>query len=305
MLHVYDLREALPTFKCLSSPLRISILELLHQKGAMSMTALAQALDISAGALTPHIKILTECGFVSVGLSSGKHGVQRICSANECHILIDPAHATRNINVYESEISVGQYIGYEAYPTCGLATPEHVIGEEDDPRFFASPERVNAGILWMGQGFVEYLLPNFLQPDQQLIELQLSMELASEAPGFSEDWPSDIHFFLNGTPLCHWTSPADFGRMRGIYTPAWWDRNWNQHGLFKLLSIDNDGTYIDGGKRSNVSLRDLGIEHHSQLVLRIGVPRTARNMGGFTLYGRSFGNYDQGIKLRMHYRTIG
>ncbi|MDR2505674.1 MAG: winged helix-turn-helix transcriptional regulator [Oscillospiraceae bacterium] len=303
MIHVHDLESGLPIFKCLSSQLRIDIINMLQENGALSMSDIADRLNITSGALTPHIKQLTDCGFISVTLSTGKRGLQRICSVNELHILVDPVRSGCNPNVYESEISVGQYIGYEVFPTCGLATPEHIIGMEDDPRFFASPERINAGIVWIGQGYFEYMLPNFLQPGQQLIEMQISMELSSEAPGFSEDWPSDLCFYLNNHELCTWTSPGDFGKMRGIYTPSWWDRNWNQHGLFKLLSIDNDGTYIDGLKRSDVSLGDLNITNGSSLILKISAPKDAANVGGLTIYGRSFGNYDQGIRIRMHYRN--
>jgi predicted transcriptional regulator len=90
--------------------------------------------------------------------------------------------------------------------------------------------------------------------------------------------------------------------LRGIYTPSWWDRNWNQHGLFKLLSVDSSGTYIDGLKRAKTSLQDLNITPNSSLVFRIGVPKTAENVGGLTIYGRGFGNYDQGIKTRLHYK---
>ncbi len=302
MFHIHDLHDGLPLFRCLASPVRIHIVEVLQREGPLCMSDLAERVGITGGALTQHIKQLADCELVSISLAAGKHGQQRMCSANECHFLIDPAQGSALVNVYESEIGVGHYTGYQALPTCGLATADHIIGKEDDPRFFASPERINAAILWIGQGYFEYMIHNFLQPDQELIELQVSMELASEAPGSSEDWPSDIHFFLNGQLLCQWTSPADFARMRGIYTPGWWDRTWNQHGLFKLLTINDTGTFIDGTKRSDVTLGQLGITYESNLLLRIGVPEDAKNVGGLTLYGRGFGNYDQDIKVRMHYR---
>ena len=303
MLHVVNLREGLPVFKTLASSTRVAILEMLYARGSMkNMTEIAESLHITSGALTPHIKMLADAGFLTVDFSSGKHGIQRVCNAAEQRVFIDPAQAARNINVYETEVGVGQYSNYEAFPTCGLATPEHVIGAEDDPRYFASPERVNAGILWLGHGFLEYLLPNFLKQNQQAIELQISMELASEAPGSSDDWPSDITFSLNGVALCTWTSPGDFGRVRGIYNPDWWDRNWNQYGLFKLLSVNQVGTFIDGGKRSDVTLDDINIQHVKNLVLRISAPKDTQNAGGLTLYGRHFGNYDQNIRVRMQYR---
>lgn len=302
MKHIRDLREGLPIFKCLGSEIRISILELLYQKGSMRMTDIAEALGITMGSLSPHIKLLSENGFITISFSSGKHGVQRVCSACDQPVIVEPDYKARSFNVYETEISVGQYTGYEVFPTCGLATPDHLIGVEDDPCYFASPERVNAGILWMGHGYMEYILPNFIKPTQKLIEIQISMEIASEAPGYCEDWPSDVYFSINGTELCYWTCPADFGKVQGIYTPSWWNRNWNQHGQFKLLSVNDSGSYIDGIKRSDVSLEQLAITHGTPITLRIEAPGTAKNAGGLTLYGRSFGNYEQDIRVRMHYQ---
>ena len=302
MLHIHELRDGLPLFKALGSDTRIAILELLYENGPMRMTDISERLGFTSGALTPHMKMLTDVGLVTINIGTGKHGVQKICSATEDRILIDPVQTRRDINVYETEIGVGQYTGHDVYPTCGLATPEHIIGTEDDPRFFASPDRINAGIVWLGSGYLEYMLPNFLKENQKLVEIQITLEVSSEAPGYSEDWPSDISFYLNGVEICQWTSPADFGATKGIYTPDWWNRNWNQHGLFKLLNVNHAGTFIDGGKLSDVTLDDLPIENGAPLTLRISAPKEAKNAGGLTIYGRSFGNYDQDINVRMHYK---
>ena len=301
MKHLHDLRSALPLFKCLSSEIRISILELLQQEGPMRMTDIAERLDITNGSISPHIKMLSENGFINISFTSGKHGMQRICSASDQQLLINCESGPQNVNMYETEIGVGQYVAYEIYPTCGISTPDHLIGVEDDPRYFSSPERINAGILWLGHGYVEYILPNYLKPGQKLIELLVSMEIASEAPGYREDWPSDIYFYINGVEVCCWTLPSDFGKNPGIYTPSWWDRNWNQYGQLKFLSVDSDGTYIDGIKRSEVTLEQLNITPDSTITFRFSAPDTAENVGGLTIYGRSFGNYDQDIKVRMHY----
>lgn len=302
MPHFSSLREGLPVFKALNSEVRVSIMEMLYKEGSMHMTAIADRLKITGGALTPHIKALADCGLVTVEMAEGKHGVQKICSAVDETIVIEPTQQRRNLNIYETEIGVGQYTAYSVSPTCGICTPDHIIGQVDDPRYFASPERINADILWFGHGFVEYMLPCFLRPDQEPVEIQISMEISSEAPGCSDDWPSDVYFHMNGKELGFWTSPGDFGRIQGIYNPSWWFRNWNQHGLYKLLSINNTGTFMDGGKISDTRLKDLDISGKDVLSFRISVPETAKNVGGFTVFGRSFGNYPQDIKMRMHYR---
>ena len=302
MLHVHRLRNGLPLFKALASDTRLAILEMLYESGPARMSDISDALGMTGGALTSHIKMLTECGLVTISVGSGKHGVQKICSATEDRVVIELAQVNRDVKVYETQIGVGQYTAYEVYPTCGLATPEHIIGEADDPRFFASSDRVNSGIIWLGSGYLEYMFPNLLKPPQKPIEIQISFEIGSEAPGYSEEWPSDIRFAINGVEVCEWTSPADFGAMRGIYTPDWWDRNWNQHGLFKLLSVNERGTFIDGGRRSDVTLRELNLSNDAPIRLRFDAPRDAKHAGGLTLYGRSFGNYNQDINIRIHYK---
>ena len=306
MIHIQKLRDGLPLFRALDSETRISIVELLSAKGPQPMTAISQELGITSGALTPHIKALVDCGLVDVEMSVGKHGLQKVCSVVQERIIIDPTPLDEGRNMYETEIGVGQYTAYEIYPTCGIATSDHLIGEVDEPRFFGYPERTNAGIVWFGKGYVEYMVPNLLRANQRLLELQISLEISSEAPGVSEDWPSDIYFSINGRELGYWTSPGDFGRTEGIYNPDWWFRNWNQHGLFKLLSVNDSGSFIDGFKISNVRLSDLGIDNSTNtMTLRLGVPDKARNQGGLTIYGRGFGNYLQDIKVRMHYRDTG
>ena len=301
MLHIHSLKDAMPLFKALGSSTRVAILELLYDRGSLPIMEIAEKLGITGGALTPQIKALEESGLISIAAVSGRHGVQKICSAIEDRILIDPIPLRRDINVYETEIGVGQYTAHEILPTCGLATPDHIVGTVDDPMYFASPDRVNCGIVWLGSGFLEYMLPNFLKPGQGLVEIQISLELGSESPGSCEDWPSDITFSLCGKALCTWTSPADFGAAKGIYTPDWWNRHWNQHGLFKLITINHSGTFVDGQKFSDVKLNDLAIVSGIPLTLRIAAPKDAKHAGGLTLYGRTFGNYQQDITVRMHY----
>ncbi|NCO85844.1 MAG: transcriptional regulator, partial [Rhodobacterales bacterium] len=63
--------------------------------------------------------------------------------------------------------------------------------------------------------------------------------------------------------------------------------------------ITTDGTYVDGVKISPVSLKDLDLETHRSIRLRIAVHDDARNPGGINIFGRGFGNYDQDIILRL------
>lgn len=174
----------------------------------------------------------------------------------------------------------------------------------DDARFFAHPEHYNADILWFTRGYVEYIIPNFIPTFQKIDQISISAELASEAPGINDIWPSDIHFYLNNVCLGSWTSPGDFGDIKGIFTPDWWEPNWNQYGLLKLLVINDKGTFIDGMQISNITIKEFNFNYKSTIKFKLGIPDTAKYIGGLTIFGKNFGNYNQNINVRISYSPI-
>ena len=246
MLHIKTLDEGLEIFKALGSNIRIEIIKILRENNGMNMNDLAATLNVTNGALTSHIKKLEDCGLISITSESSGHGNQKLCSVHLDKILIDIESAEEDTNIYLTELKVGHYSSYEVFPTCGLASPTALIGEVDDTRYFAHPDRYNADILWFTKGHVEYIIPNFIPFSQKIDKITISAELSSEAPGVNEVWPSDISFYINDTFIGSWTSPGDFGDVQGIFTPEWWFPNWNQYGLLKLLVINKRGTFIDG-----------------------------------------------------------
>lgn len=304
MIHITSLDDGLETFKALGSDTRIQILNILLENEQMSMNQLATELNISNGALTGHIKKLEECGLINISNESAGHGNQKMCSVTQDRIIVDIKKPIDYKNVFETEIKVGQFSRHQVWPTCGIATRESVIGELDDIRYFNHPDRFTANILWFTKGYVEYTIPNLIPSNQRITQLSISAELSSEAPGIDNNWPSDISFYINGTKIGMWTSPGDFGDVHGMFTPQWWPQNWNQYGLLKLLVINDYGTYIDGLKISDVSTLSLHLDYNSDIRLRLAVENDSEHVGGITLYGKSFGNYDQDIRVAINYAPL-
>lgn len=304
MIHITSLDDGLETFKALGSDTRIQILNILLENEQMSMNQLATELNISNGALTGHIKKLEECGLINISNESAGHGNQKMCSVTQDRIIVDIKKPIDYKNVFETEIKVGQFSRHQVWPTCGIATSESVIGEFDDIRYFNHPDRFTANILWFTKGYVEYTIPNLIPSNQRLTQLSISAELSSEAPGIDNNWPSDISFYINDTKIGMWTSPGDFGDVHGMFTPQWWPQNWNQYGLLKLLVINDYGTYIDGLKISDVSTLSLHLDYNSDIRLRLAVENDSEHVGGITLYGKSFGNYDQDIRVAINYAPL-
>ena len=304
MLHITSLDEGLKVFKALGSDVRIEIVKLLLKNKEMSMNELASELSITNGALTNHIKKLENCNIVTTSSESSGHGNQKMCSLHLDKILVDFDVPEMCQNLYATDLKIGHFSSYKVYPTCGLASADALIGEVDDTRYFSHSDRYNAEILWFTKGFIEYEIPNFIPYAQKITQIMLSAELSSEAPGINEAWPSDISFYLNDKCIGSWTSPGDFGNIGGIFPPDWWPHNWNQYGLLKLLVINKQGTFIDGLKISDITINDFQLDFKSKIRFRMAVNDDADHVGGLTLFGKSFGNYSQDIKVSINYAPI-
>lgn len=296
----------MPILKALGSEVRINIIKLLVENKQMSMHEIADALNITNGALTSHIRLLEEAGVIVILPEKNGHGNKKLCRLKDNQILLDFEDMERREEeqIYDTEVKVGHYSNYVVYPTCGLATGDSIVGTVDDPRYFAHPDRINAGIIWFGKGYVEYIIPNLLPEATKIEKITISFEISSEAPGINEDWPSDISFMLNDVRLGTWTSPGDFGAVRGIFTPDWWFENWNQYGLLKVLTIDKKGTYIDGLKISDVNIKEMNLDYKSVIKFKFEVCEDAAHVGGLTLFGSQFGNYNQDIKVHITYSQM-
>lgn len=282
-----------------SSETRIKIIEMLNDK-PMNIKDIASALGFSSAIITKHIQKLESVGIIKCENSAAIRGMQKICTLNMDRILLQLRTKAKESNFYYHVIPVGQYSNFNIKPTCGLASATKLIGVVDDPRYFADPEHTMADILWFGSGWVEYRIPNYLLKSQNMKSIEISMEISSEAPGFNEDWPSDITFIINGFALGSWTSPGDFGEKKGVFTPEWYNAG-TQYGLLKTLLINEGGSYIDGLKLSDITIRDLGITFGAEITLKIANLETSRNVGGINIFGKNFGNYNQDIQVAIGY----
>lgn len=299
-------QENLSLFVALASETRIRMIEMLSKEN-LNIREMAQRLNMSSAMITKHVQQLEEAGILITEHIAGKRGMQK-----QCTLRLDQASlifktdaagvsAEPDQDAYDVNIPVGQYSAYLVKPTCGLASETKLIGMRDDPRYFAEPEHVKAQHIWFSSGFVEYRIPNYVSGKSSISGLRISLEIGSEAPGYDEDWASDITFTVNDVPVCVWTSPGDFGKNRGKLTPSWWEPGNTQHGLLKTLSVTPSGTYMDGVRLSDVSIQDIPILPSEEIRFRILSPEDARNAGGVSLFGRHFGNYEQDIQVRVSY----
>jgi len=299
---VVDPEDRIDVLKGLASSVRVKILKLLHVEGPANLNDIAERLDLPQSTVSTNIQILEAAELIRTESKKGRKGNQKICHStfDEVLVMFKESIAPLPSNAIEVAMPLGLYTSCEVTAPCGLCSTSGIIGLLDVPDTFLSPERMNTGLIWFTRGYVEYQFPNNARLGQARIEvMEFSMELSSEVPGTSADWPSDITLSVNGTEIGTWTSPGDFGDKRGVYTPSWWKLKGSQYGKLKSWRVTTAGTYVDGVKISPVSLADIDLENHHSIRLRIAVKPDAAHPGGINIFGRGFGNYDQDIVLRL------
>ncbi|MGQ9622063.1 MAG: ArsR/SmtB family transcription factor [Candidatus Caldatribacteriaceae bacterium] len=299
---VLNTERDLEVLKVLNSDLRIRILGLLNGK-RLNVNEIAKALAIPQSTAAINIRALEKAGLVRVENKKGRKGSQKLCSAQYSEIVISfpsAAPEERGEDIIEVEMPVGLYTKFEVSPPCGLCSGEKIIGFLDAPDSFWNPERVKAGLLWFERGFVEYKFPNnALYKKEPLKRIEVLAELSSEVPGTNKNWLSDITLWVNEVEIGTWTSPGDFGDKRGVFTPLWWKLEGSQYGLLKRWSVTEEGSFVDGERVSNATLKDLKVYEHTSIKVRIGIKENAKNVGGVNIFGRGFGNYDMDIVMRL------
>ncbi|MEO6013532.1 MAG: metalloregulator ArsR/SmtB family transcription factor [Devosia sp.] len=299
---VVDPEDNIEVIRGLASPVRVQILKLLHSGGPFNVNEIAEKLDLPQSTVSSHVQILDSAGLIRTETQKARKGNQKVCHSTFDEVLVmfkDDVNAIGE-NTIEVAMPLGLYTSCEVSSPCGLCSATGIIGLLDVPDAFLDPDRMKAGLLWFTRGFIEYQFPNNARlAGRDLESVEFSMELSSEVPGTSADWPSDITVAVNGKDIGTWTSPGDYGDKRGVYTPDWWKLKGSQYGKLKSWRVVRDGTYLDGLKISPVSLKDLDLDTHHSIRLRVGVHENAKHPGGINVFGRGFGNYDQDIVMRV------
>ncbi|MFJ2042997.1 MULTISPECIES: ArsR family transcriptional regulator [unclassified Paenibacillus] len=296
--------ELVTVTHALSTRSRVDILRLLISQN-LNIVEIAEALKLPVSTVASNIKVLEAARLINTELLPASRGAMKVCSRNydDIHIALnlEKAIPKGDIQVYEVDMPIGHYSDCEVSPTCGMANGEGMIIREDEPASFYHPKHVGAQIMWFRKGYVEYLMPLEIPAEAVIESLELSMEICSEAPNYDHNWPSDISVWINGVEIGMWTCPGDFGDRRGKLNPAWWFEWSTQYGLLKTWRVDKNKTTLDMEKISAVDLAQLNLQNSHKLRVRIGMKPDAVHQGGVNLFGRQFGDYDQNIKMTVHY----
>ncbi|WP_238652878.1 ArsR/SmtB family transcription factor [Paenibacillus piscarius] len=298
--------ELVKVTHALSTELRLRMLALLNSR-RMNVAELAEALEIPVSTAASNVKVLEQAGLIVTELLPASRGAMKVCSRiyDDIKIIINVpqplAQAGQGEQCYEIAMPIGNFTACEVAPTCGMVSETGPIITEDSPAGFFHPDRVQAQLLWLRKGYLEYRYPLEIPAGAEVREIQFSMEICSEAPNYANDWPSDITLWINGVEVGTWTSPGDFGGRRGKLNPAWWIDSGTQFGMLKTWSVDSTRSTIDHQELSAVTLEELNLTRKNHVDLRLGVKEDARHKGGMNLFGKKFGDYEQDLVMKIYF----
>lgn len=298
-MNLDDIGHLANVAKALSSETRIEILRHLRYKD-LNVNEIAEILDIPASSSAAHVKVLEEAGIIRTNLQPGIRGSMKVCHVVLDHIYVE-LNTTKNLEQEEEIIKmpIGSYVDYDIKPTCGIVSSKGPIGSEDDPRCFYLPERVEAQLIWLGHGYIEYRFPTNSLTEKKVQRLEISTEICSEDHEYNMNYPSDITLWVNGLEVGTWNCPSDFGGRRGKLNPDWWPDKNTQYGMLKTWKITEQGCFLDDLKSGEQPLNAFQLDRHNYIAVRIGIKEETRHKGGINLFGEGFGDYAQNIVMKI------
>lgn len=301
VLDLINLQQTAQVGKALSSEVRLEMLKFLIEKSA-NISEIAAEFNLPQSSAALHVKVLEEAGMISVVERPGVRGAQKVCGISFEDIYLNAFKHTMSHSDSKTisfPMPIGNYYDCEVGGNCGIVSEIGYLGVEDSPSGFYWQNRNEAQLLWFNTGFVEYRFPIHLLKSGQLQEVSFSFEICSEAPGYQNVWPSDITVWINGQEIVTMMIPGDFGGRRGRLNPEWWGDTMTQYGMYKSIKIDSLGCYEDDVKCSDQSLETLHLEKGNYISFKLGVKPDAMHIGGMNLFGEKFGDYAQGIIMKV------
>ena len=291
-----DLEDCDRTYQvanALASPVRLGILRLLEQ---LLLDGRAVALQVSHG-FGVAVLLLAQLRFQAV--DALLQAAQALVEAVQFDFFTQSR--VQKTNIVSWEIPIGSYSDVDVVPPCGIVGQDGYFEQEDEPYVFFHPMHDQAQLLWFTSGELTYRISNRLFHTNDVTKLVLSFEICSEAPGYNNNWPSDIYIKLNGKKVHTFTISGDYGGLRGLRTPQWWSTSNTQYGELKTIVVDANGTLADGVPVSSHTIESLDLAKGYYFSLSFGVESGGHNAGGMNLFGKDFGNYDQAIKVEIEY----
>ena len=116
--------------------------------------------------------------------------------------------------------------------------------------------------------------------------------------GFSSPSKSVPNFIIT-TKTGQATSP--FGSTE--QSPEWWSSGCTQYGKLLILELSETGCLLNGTPVPNLTIHQFHFSANTPITIRIGNKPDAEYPGGFNIFGKKFGDFEQDIVLSITYAS--
>lgn len=301
-LDLSNIEASVKIAHALSSNIRLQIIQLIKNK-PLNVSELAKLLNIPISSTALHVNVLEDAQLVITTSRPGLRGSQKVCALKVEHIsfhIRDELSGIQGSNRITETIPIGSYFDFQVTAPCGIVSDTAFISPEDNVHGFYLPERSKAQLIWFTAGYLEYRFSSYRSKNlESASSYEFSFEICSEAPGYCNDWKSDVSIWINHRKIGILQTLGDYGGRKGLLNPKWWDENNTQFGLLHHVSVTQDGCYIDDKRVSDETLSSLELSRQPYISFQIGVEEDAIYRGGLNLFGEKFGDYPQNIVMRV------
>lgn len=306
--HYYDINKKEDNEKLynlglsLSNPIRIAILSQLKENWK-SVSELAKLNFVSLSSIMFHLNVLKKADLINIKLVKGQNGektmISRSCATIKINFVTSDLDKSKIKHYRQSQI-VGGYINASFGTKSGIVTGTNTPNIYLDSPFIS--DRFKALLIYTNYGSVEYGFDNSEFKERKILSIQFSLEICSETSYYDNTYKSDISFSINDIFILTYTCPGDYGGRKGIYTPDFWPVDSTQYGVLKTVKVDEHGIYLDGIFQSNsITINNLNLNKSNLIKFRVYNEKNALNKGGFNIFSKDFGDYNQDIEMEVEY----
>lgn len=300
-----ETEQALKVLKAMSNEARLAILSQLHQR-PMNVSEIARELKISQPTITNYIAQLEDAGLVSTRIQRGANGYGKICFLLHDDLTFTfgrPEKQTTEMDMVQ-DMPMGHYSEIDILAPSLLASQSRIIASQEDSSRFFHPDRMEADLLFVRRGRVQYLFPYNVPDERRMVRLELSLEASGCRV---EQLRLQMALTINDCEF----QPVDLTSLyRGQQTthmPAWYPAEFPPAGELMVWKIGHDETTFNDEPAGAIRLRDLRLKPMQpiRVALKVVEPgRSAGTEGGMILFGSNFGRFNQDLRLRIVHEQV-
>lgn len=302
VISISDKERLCRVARAFSSAQRLEIMELLTEHNAMKVSDVAKTLKMSTSTVAMHISVLEEAGLIASERQPSIRGTMKMCTRIKQEVVFQvKRQAGPDYRVYAQQLPIGAYsAARDIVAPCGIAAQSGPVGPYNNAKSFYMAERLEAGLLWLREGALEYQFAMLGAEDVTLRWLEVTFEVCSQVEVEQNCWQGHVQVSVNGKPLGTVLCGCEPKGRRGAYNPGWWPDIATQYGKLLTYRVDGTGTWAQNKKIGDTRIGDLGLLSRDAVNVTIEVPHVEGSVG-INLFGHSFGDFNQGLQLQIGY----